>query len=131
MHLARDHHLDLVTLWPHLWLILPEEARTQVTTARRNLTRATTLTAWAVLYLPLATWWWPAILITIALALTGWVRTRAATDTYALLLEATTRLHTHNLAEHLGLGPTSPLSHKTGDALTQHLAPSPPPPPSG
>ncbi|NEA66990.1 hypothetical protein [Streptomyces sp. SID12488] len=129
VRLERDYHLDLATLWPHLWLILPEETRTQITTARQNLTRATTLTAWALLYLPLAAWWWPAALITATLTLTGWARTRTATDTYALLLEATTRLHTRDLAGHLGLDPTSPLTPETGDTLTHHLTPTPPPPP--
>ncbi|MFE7161714.1 hypothetical protein [Streptomyces sp. NPDC057636] len=129
IRLERDHHLDLATLWPHLWLILTEETRTQIATARQNLTRAATLTAWALLYLPLAAWWWPAVLITITLALTGWSRTRTATDTYAMLLEATTRLHTHDLADRLGLNPTSPISPATGDALTHHLTPTPPPPP--
>ncbi|MFD3993317.1 hypothetical protein [Streptomyces sp. NPDC058583] len=133
VRLERDHHLDLATLWPHLWLILPEETRTEITTARQNLTRAATLTAWGLLYLPLAAWWWPAALITATLALTGRARTRAATDTYALLLEATTRVHTRDLADHLGLGPTGPLTPETGDTLTHHLTPSPPrhPPTAG
>ncbi|SFT29836.1 hypothetical protein [Streptomyces sp. ok210] len=129
VRLERDHHLNLAILWPHLWLILPEDTRIQITTARQNLTRATTLTAWGLLYLPLAAWWWPAALITATLTLTGWARTRAATDAYALLLEATTLLHTRGLADHLGLGPTGPLTPETGDTLTHHLTPAPPPPP--
>ncbi|QHY98251.1 hypothetical protein SSPS47_24350 [Streptomyces sp. S4.7] len=150
VRLERDHHLDLTTLWPHVWLILPEETRTQITFARQNLTRATTLTAWALLYLPLTAWWWPAALITTTLTLTGWARTRTATETYALLLEATARLHTRDLADRLGLNPTGrpttltpetgdslglnlsgPFTPETGDALTHHLTPTPPPPPTG
>ncbi|MET9388449.1 hypothetical protein ABZY09_47725 [Streptomyces sp. NPDC002928] len=127
VRLERDHHLDLATVWPHVWLILPEETRTQITTARQNLTRATTLTAWALLYLPLTVWWWPASLITTTLILTGWARTRTTTDTYALLLEATACLHIRSLADHLGLDPTGPLTPETGDALTRHLTPTPPP----
>lgn len=130
VRLERDQHLDLATLWPHLWLILPEDVRTEMTTARQALTRATTLTAWALLYLPLTAWWWPAALITATLALTGRARIRTATDTYALLLEAATRVHTRDLAERLGLDPNERLSPETGDALTRHLAHSPPPPPS-
>jgi hypothetical protein len=131
VRLERDHHVDLATLWPLLWLILPEETRTQITNARQNLTRATTLTAWALLYLPLAAWWWPAVLITATLALTGRARTRTATDTYALLLEATTRLHIRDLANRLGLDPTGPLTPETGDTLTHHLTPTSPPPTTG
>ncbi|MFJ4526202.1 hypothetical protein ACIP4Y_35690 [Streptomyces sp. NPDC088810] len=141
VRLERDLHLDLATVWPHLWLTLPEEVRTEITTARQNLTRATTLTAWALLYLSLTVWWWPAALVAATLALAGRARTHTATDTYALLLEAATRLHARQLADHLGLTPTDPadsnspdsltrnLTPESGDTLTRYLTPSPPPRP--
>ncbi|MFF8883155.1 hypothetical protein [Streptomyces flaveolus] len=129
LRLDRDHGIDLAHIWPHLWLSLPEEIRTEVTAARQSLTRATALAAWALLYLPLTAWWWPAALITLALALTARIRTRAATDTYALLLEATTRVHARDLTDRLGLDPTGPLAPGTGDALSRCLTPTPPPPP--
>ncbi|WP_392675829.1 hypothetical protein [Streptomyces sp. LN785] len=128
VRLDRDQHLDLATVWPHLWLILPDAARAEITTARQALTRATTLFAWALLYLSLVVWWWPAALITTALALTGWVRIRSAADSYALLLEAAMRVHATALARHLGLDHTGPLTREVGDELTRLLAPSPPPP---
>ena len=129
--LERDHHLDLATVWPHLWLFLPDAPRAEITTARQALSRATTLFAWVLLYLPLALWWWPAALITAALTLTGWVRTRSAADTYALLLEAATRVHAGDLARHLGHDLPGSLTPEAGDELTRLLAPSPPPPPDG
>ncbi|MFD0071371.1 hypothetical protein ACFVIY_02895 [Streptomyces sp. NPDC127166] len=121
VRLERDHGIDLVVTWPHVWLILPEEIRAEITAARQALTRATTLAAWALLYLPLAAWWWPTALITTTLALTAVSRTSTATGTYALLLEASTRLHTRDLVNHLGLD--------DADTLTRHLTPTPPPPP--
>ncbi|WP_369263627.1 hypothetical protein [Streptomyces sp. R35] len=129
VRLERDHQLDLATVWPHLWLILPDSARTEITTARQTLTRATTLFAWALLYLPLTAWWWPAATISVALTLTGRIRTRTAIDTYALLLEAATRVHAGDLARHLGFTLAGPLTPEMGDKLTRFLAPSPPPPP--
>ncbi|WP_217572248.1 hypothetical protein [Streptomyces sp. GbtcB7] len=129
VRLERDYHLDLAALWPHLWLILPDTTRTEIIAARQALTRATTLTAWALLYLPLAAWWWPATAITAVLAFTSWRRTRTAADTYATLLEAAARLHTRDLADHLGLDPVGPLTHESGDNLTRHLTTSPPPRP--
>ncbi|MFC9392723.1 hypothetical protein ACFTWS_06100 [Streptomyces sp. NPDC057027] len=114
VRLDRDHGIDLVVTWPHVWLILPEEIRAEITDAPQALTRATTLAAWALLYLPLAAWWWPT-------ALTAGFRTSTATGTYALLLKASTRLHTRDLVDHLGLDDT--------DTLTRHLTPTPPPPP--
>ncbi|MFF3453111.1 hypothetical protein ACFYXH_02055 [Streptomyces sp. NPDC002730] len=129
VRLERDYHLDLAALWPHLWLILPETTRTEITTARQALTRATALTAWALLYLPLALWWWPAAVITATLALISRHRTCTAADTYATLLEAAARLHARDVADHLGLDSTGPLTHESGGALALHVTPSPPPPP--
>ncbi|WP_326690703.1 hypothetical protein OIE63_28630 [Streptomyces sp. NBC_01795] len=129
VRLERDHGIDLATTWPHLWLILPEESRAEITAARQALTRATTLAAWSLLYLPLTAWWWPAVLVTTTLALTAQSRTRTATDTYALLLEASTRLHTRDLADRLGLDTTAPLTLDDTDTLTRFLTPTPPPPP--
>ena len=86
VRLDRDHHLDLATVWPYLWLTVPETIRAEITTARQALTRATTLGGWALLYAPLTALWWPAVVITAVLAVTAWQRIRTATDTYALLL---------------------------------------------
>ncbi|MFD5315897.1 hypothetical protein [Streptomyces sp. NPDC127098] len=102
VRVARDQRLDLATVWPHLWLVLPEESRVQLTTARQDLGRATALAAWALLYLPVAAWWWPALFAAAGLAVTARWRTRAAAGDYAALLEAAVRLHTLDLAQRLG-----------------------------
>ncbi|MFH8443496.1 hypothetical protein ACH4D3_19990 [Streptomyces sp. NPDC018026] len=129
VRIERDQGLDLATVWPHLWLALPDGPRGEVTTARQALTRATTLAAWALLYLPLALWWWPAAPVACVLALTARARTHAAVDAYALLLEAATRLYTRALAEQLGLDTTAPLTLDAADTLTRYLTPTAPPPP--
>lgn len=101
IRLDRDLHVDLLTLWPLLWLNLPEHVRTEVVSARTALTRATTLLAWGLLYLPLAAWWWPTAPLFLVVALTARHRMRAAGTAYAQLLEAAVRLHHHDLAAHL------------------------------
>ncbi|TVZ94918.1 hypothetical protein [Streptomyces sp. BK340] len=123
LRLQRDVGVDLGTVWPHLWLMLPDTPRSEITTVRQALTRASTLTAWSVLYLPLVLWWWPALFITTALALTGHHRFRAATEAYATLLEAVVRLHAGDLARQLGLDCTGPLTEADGAGLTDHLTP--------
>jgi hypothetical protein len=129
VRLKRDLHLDLPTIWPALWLALPSAARTEITAARQVLASATTLTAWAVLYALLAGWWWPASLIAIVLAVTGWYRTRIGADAYATLLEASTRLYARDLARHLGIDHTQTLD-QTGNSLTAALHTEPPLAPS-
>jgi hypothetical protein len=118
IRLDREYQLDLATIWPHLWLSMPETTRTEITAARESLTRATTLAGWGLLYLIVGALSWPALLIAAATMATAWRRARTATDTYALLIEAAARLHTADLARTLGLDHTGPLNQQTGWALT-------------
>ena len=129
VRLKRDLRLNLPAIWAGLWLTLPGPARTEITAARQALASAATLTAWAVLYLILAALWWPAALIAIILAVTGWHRTRAGADAYATLLEAGARLYSRDLARHLGLARAQSLDQQTGDSLTATLHSEPPPAP--
>ncbi|MFE1596580.1 hypothetical protein [Nocardia sp. NPDC058705] len=119
--LDRDHHLDLATVWPCLWLTIPDADRAQISDARSALSRATTLAAWSILYLALTPWWWPAAAMAVVLAVSARHRMRSATDTYATLIEATTRLFAVALAERLGLDHTGPLTTRLGRTLTDHL----------
>jgi hypothetical protein len=116
--LDREYQLDLTTIWPHLWLSMPDTTRTEITTARESLARATTLAGWGLLYLAVAALWWPGLLIATAIMGTAWRRARTAADTYALLIEAAARLHTAELARCLDLDHTGPLTQQTGWALT-------------
>ncbi|WDZ92542.1 hypothetical protein [Nocardiopsis sp. HUAS JQ3] len=127
--LARDHRADLAVLWPHLWLVLPEEERAEVTAAREDLALATGLTAWALLYLPLTVWWWPAALVAAAVAGIAWVRARSAVGNYATLVEAVVRLHAVELADRVGVAHEGVFSGELGERLTLRLRASMPPGP--
>lgn len=118
IRLDREYHLDLATIWPSLWLSMPETTRTEITTARQALTRAATLAGWGLLYLAVGALSWPGLLIAAAIMATAWQRARTAADTYAMLIEAAARLHTTELARSLGLDHTGPLTQQTGWALT-------------
>ncbi|MEV7782323.1 hypothetical protein [Kitasatospora sp. NPDC088351] len=121
VRLDRDAHVNLLTVWPHLWLVLPGEVRGEIGTARASLARAAVLGGWAVLYLPLVWWWWPAALLGVALAATSARRIRAASDVYATLLEATARLHLTDLAEKLQVE-VQPAGQALGGAIMRQLA---------
>ncbi|MFF8594449.1 hypothetical protein ACF061_23950 [Streptomyces sp. NPDC015220] len=129
VRLDRDHGIDLAVVWPQLWLVMPEESRTQVVTAREDLARAAALFGWSLVYLPLTVWWWPAAAVSIILAVIGNGRVRATADAYALLVEAAAHLHLRTLADHLGLEYTGPMSPEDGDRLTNLLRPPVPPRP--
>jgi hypothetical protein len=127
--LARDHRADLAVLWPHLWLVLPEEERVEVTAAREDLSRATGLTAWGLLYLPLTVWWWPAAPVSAAVTGIAWVRARSAAGNYATLVEAVVRLHAVELADRVGVAHEGTFSGELGERLTLRLRASMPPVP--
>ncbi|NBH05915.1 hypothetical protein GTY80_22005, partial [Amycolatopsis sp. SID8362] len=124
--LLRDHRLDVALLWPHLWLVLPEQERAEITAARTGMTRASELGAWAVLYLSLSYWWWPAAVIAVLLAITARTRTRTATDGYARLVEAAVRLHARDLAGQVGIDFAGPLPADAGDRFDEVFASAPP-----
>jgi hypothetical protein len=119
--LGRDHHVDLPLLWPHLWLVLPESTRDEITAVEQALVRACALGGWALMYAALTVWWWPAAPLAAAVALTARHRVRAATALYARLLEAAARLHLTDLASQLGIDHTGPADTALGEALTRRL----------
>ncbi|MEV6393538.1 hypothetical protein AB0M39_01945 [Streptomyces sp. NPDC051907] len=119
--LDRDLDLDLATVWPHLWLSVPDATRTEVTAARGDLTRAASLAGWGLLYGAVGALWWPGALLAAAITATAWRRARAATDAYATLVEAVCRLHTAALARELGLEVSGPVTRPVGAELTRLL----------
>ncbi|GAA1092847.1 hypothetical protein [Streptomyces javensis] len=120
VRLDRDAHVNLLILWPHLWLVLPEEIRGEIGRARATLTRAAVLGGWALLYLPLAWWWWPAVPLAVTLVVISARRLRAASDTYATLLEASVRLHLTDLADKLRIE-EQPMGPPLGGAVMRRL----------
>ncbi|MEV0913388.1 hypothetical protein AB0I93_03765 [Streptomyces sp. NPDC049967] len=120
VRLDRDAHVNLAALWPHLWLVLPEGVRGEISTARASLTRAATLGGWAILYLLLAWWWWPAVPLGVALVMIASRRLRIASDTYAVLLEASVRLHLADVAVKLGIE-EQPMGPPLGGAIMPRL----------
>ncbi|MHB6910206.1 hypothetical protein [Streptomyces sp. CB02959] len=121
VRLDRDAHVNLLTLWPHLWLVLPEETRGEIGRVRAALTRAAVLGGWALLYLPLAWWWWPAVPLTATLAVISVRRLRTASDSYATLLEASVRLHLTDLADKLRIE-EQPVGPSLGSAVMRRLS---------
>ncbi|MFJ4849656.1 MULTISPECIES: hypothetical protein [unclassified Streptomyces] len=126
VRLRRDHRLDLAQLWPHMWLMLGEEARNEITAARTAIARATELGAWAALYALLAFVWWPAGIVGLLLGTTACRRTRSTTDCYAQLVEAAVRLNIRELAQRLGIDHTEPLSPDAGERFSELLGSAPP-----
>ncbi|KUL21384.1 hypothetical protein [Streptomyces regalis] len=115
----RAYDLDLTSAWPRLWLVASDSVRAELGTARDAYGAAARLGGWALLYLPLAVWWWPALPGAAVIALTAWIRGREAAAVLADLVEATVDLHGTLLAQELGLtGERPALTRDTGYDVT-------------
>ncbi|MFI1195120.1 hypothetical protein ACH4T9_17910 [Micromonospora sp. NPDC020750] len=116
--------LDLRFGWSRLWLVLPDTVRADLGTANGQFAATVVTTAWALPYVVLGIVWWPALLIALAVGLTGWVRARAAVADLADLSEAVLDVHGRTLAVALGVAPlesTGPLSLSEGTEITRHV----------
>ena len=121
VRIERAYGLDLNAAWPRLWLIVPDTVRTELGTARDAFTAAARLTAWAVLYLILGIWWWPAVIIALITGATAIIRAHQATDNLADLIESTVDLHSGDLATGLGEQTPGPVAPVTGKRLTTRM----------
>ncbi|WP_459549229.1 hypothetical protein [Nocardia sp. X0981] len=113
--------IDLSFAWPRLWLVLPDTARTEITTANGTFAAATATATWAWPYLFLGALWWPASLIGIGIGATGWVQARAAITDLTTLSEAALDLNGRSLATALGVAEPEglgPLTPTEGEQLT-------------
>jgi hypothetical protein len=119
VHLA--YHLDLSSLWPRLWLTLPDPARTELAGARTALARDARTVAWGLLYLAPALWWWPAVAIAAATCAVAWWRARSSTDVLAELAESAVDLHAAEVAEKLRVAAPDGITPDVGDEITERI----------
>jgi hypothetical protein len=108
LRVQETYGLDLGTVWSRLWLTLPEAARQEVSLARERAAGPAASVTWAVPYLVMGIWWWPAAAGAVLLAAYAWRTNRAATDAFADLVEATVDLYGRQLADELGVATAGP-----------------------
>jgi hypothetical protein len=119
VHTAYD--LDLASAWPRLWLILPDAARTELSTARQRFDDAARFAGWGLLYVVLAIVWWPAAVVGAITVASAAVRGRAAIETYTELVESAVDLHGRALAASLDIPCDDGLTKEVGFAVTGRL----------
>lgn len=117
-----QYGVDLQSWWPRLWLILDETGRNEIRAARTAFDAATSHATWASGYALVGLLWWPAFLIAAGIGITGWLRGRDATRTYADLIESTVDVHARTLAIQLGaLTADEKLTITAGQEVTAQL----------
>jgi len=95
---ADKYGLDPVSLWPHLWLVMPDTARQELAGARDALDSSVSAVIWSLLFIAFAVWspWAVAAGLGVAaLTLLVWVPARAAT--FATLVETAFDLYRQDL----------------------------------
>lgn len=119
LRVVRFYDLDLASVWPRLWTVVSEELRADLAAAQTACSDAARLVGWSALYAVLAVRWWPAAVVAVALAVTGWLRARAATGVLADLVETAVDVHAAELAERLGVTVEGTFSADAGGAVTE------------
>jgi hypothetical protein len=77
---SHRYGLDAVLIWPRLWLVLPELARQELSTARGSLNVSVAAVIWGLAFMvfaPVTLWSVPIGLLVAAIAWAGWVPSRA------------------------------------------------------
>jgi hypothetical protein len=121
VRIERAYGLDLNAAWPRLWLTVPDTFRTELGAARDAFSGAALLTAWAVLYLALGIWWWPAIPIALITGATAIIRAHLATNNLADLIESAADLQGRDLATQLDENLTGPMTPAIGKLVTTRM----------
>ena len=102
---TRPYHrygLEAVTVWPRLWLVLPDPARQELTTARGSVDASVAAAIWGlafVAFTPLAWWAAPAGIPSPTAAVLWWVPARA--EVFADLVEGAFDLYRTTLYQQL------------------------------
>ncbi len=116
--------LDVAACWPHLWLVLDSDTRTEITSARAAVNAGARGWLWGALFAVWTIWaWWAlpvAVIVTLALYYGSLVPTARI---YGDLIYAAFALHRFDLYAglHWPTPPTPVLEQKTGADVTEYL----------
>jgi hypothetical protein len=117
-----QYGLSVTAAWPRIWLLTSNDSRTVIGDVYRRYGTDATLTAWGLLCLPWALWWWPAIMIAVAAIAVGYRRARSSSRVLATLIEATIDNHAGDLAKALGVDlPEGRLTPEEGNRINNIL----------
>ena len=117
----RGTGLELTTMWPRLWLVLPEPVRTEVAAVQDRCASAARTPVWGVACLLVGALWWPALAPGLWLLLISRRRIRRAVGVYADLVESSVDLHARDVANQLGFELTGRLTPDVGEQVTRAL----------
>lgn len=122
-HAYERYGFDTHITWPHLWLLLSDGTKKEITEARAKLDTAARIFLWSLLFLVWTVWAWWVPLVTLAIASWAYRSSLSAALVYGNLLKAAFDLHRLELYEAFRFPlPTDTAGEKaTGEELTTYL----------
>jgi hypothetical protein len=93
----RVYGLEVSITFPHLWLVIPEHSRSQLTNARQNLDASVQMFLWCLLLLVWAYFQWWISLVVVLCVLIAWSRIKETAFTYAQLFRVMYDLYRFDL----------------------------------
>ncbi len=115
--------LDAFVCWSRLWIVLPKEAKEEVSLARSNLDTAVHTWIWSLLFLVWGMWAWWTVLVGLMLTLLSYRWILQAARVYGQLVESSFDTHRFTLYESLRWPlPKNPAEERAqGEQLTAYL----------
>ncbi|WP_327419963.1 hypothetical protein OG763_01610 [Streptomyces sp. NBC_01230] len=105
---AAQYGVSLARVWPRLWQLRDDRTPKVVSAAWDDYAAATVRVAWALPYLVISLFWWPAAPLGLALVLLGWSQGRRGADDFCISCEAAIDVQLRRLAHIVGV----PLPHQ-------------------
>ncbi|GAA3228309.1 hypothetical protein ACFO1B_21575 [Dactylosporangium siamense] len=126
-----QYGLSATAVWPRIWMIATDDARTVILGAHRRYRQDAALVAWGLLAAPWTVQWWPASVIAVLAVAAGWRNAVFSSAALALLVEATIDTYTIAVANVLGVrlaeGRVTPIEGNIiNDLLTKRAYTGPP-----
>jgi hypothetical protein len=84
----RVYGLEVNVTFPHLWLVIPDHSRSQLTNARQNLDASVQMFLWCLLLFVWVYFQWWISLVAVICALIVWSRIKETAFTYTQLFRA-------------------------------------------
>lgn len=102
-HSTQRYGLAAALMWPRLWLILPDEVRSELIGARRQFNSAVQAVVWAVATSIWVIWSWVALPFALIAGYWSYRRAIATGTAFGQLLSAAFDIHIRELAAAYGL----------------------------
>ncbi|MEV4121650.1 hypothetical protein [Micromonospora sp. NPDC049645] len=104
-----EYGLDLPSVWPRLWLVLPETVRVELRRADEAFHGASRWGAWSLVFALTGLLWWPVIGLAVLILVRAVQSGRATAATVSDLGEAAVDLYALRVARQLGLAVSGPV----------------------